>query len=58
MGDQYAGRDLGLVNPAIYRIGRSAYYHQAFYDVTTRTNTVTLPRRPSPAIGPRLGGTR
>jgi subtilase family serine protease len=43
LADQYAGRDLGFVNPAIYRIGRSAYYHQAFHDVTTGTNTVTFP---------------
>ena len=41
--DQYAGRDLGFVNPALYRIGRSAYYHQAFHDVTTGTNTVKSP---------------
>jgi subtilase family serine protease len=43
LADQYVGRDLGFVNPALYRIGRSAYYHQAFHDVTTGTNTVTSP---------------
>jgi len=43
LADQYAGRHLGFVNPAIYRIGRSAYYHQAFHDITTGTNTVTFP---------------
>jgi kumamolisin len=43
LADQYAGRDLGFVNPAIYRIGRSAHYHQAFHDVTRGTNTVTVP---------------
>jgi subtilase family serine protease len=43
LADQYAGRDLGFVNPALYQIGRSAYYHQAFHDVTTGTNTVTFP---------------
>ena len=43
LANQYAGRDLGFVNPALYRIGRSAYYHQAFHDVTTGTNTVTSP---------------
>jgi subtilase family serine protease len=42
LANQYAGRDLGLVNPALYRIGRSASYHQAFHDVTTGTNTVTF----------------
>jgi subtilase family serine protease len=41
LADQYAGRHLGFVNPALYQIGRSAYYHQAFHDVTTGTNTVT-----------------
>jgi subtilase family serine protease len=43
LADQYAGRDLGFVNPALYRIGHSAHYHQAFHDVTTGTNTVTFP---------------
>jgi subtilase family serine protease len=43
LANQYAGRDLGFVNPTLYRIGRSAYYHQAFHDVTTGTNTVTFP---------------
>ena len=40
LADQYAGRPLGLVNPAIYRIGRSADYHQAFRDISTGSNTV------------------
>jgi subtilase family serine protease len=43
LADQYAGRDLGFVNPALYRIGRSANYHHAFHDVTTGTNTMNLP---------------
>ena len=43
LADQYAGRNLGFVNAAIYSIGRSASYHQAFHDVTTGTNTVTFP---------------
>jgi subtilase family serine protease len=43
LADQYAGRALGLVNPAIYRIGRSPAYHQAFHDITTGTNTVEYP---------------
>jgi subtilase family serine protease len=43
LADQYAGRDLGFVNPALYQIGRSASYHQAFHDVTTGSNTVTFP---------------
>jgi subtilase family serine protease len=40
LADQYAGRNLGFVNPALYGIGHSTYYHQAFHDVTTGTNTV------------------
>ena len=43
LADQYAGRDLGVINTALYRIGRSPYYHQAFHDVTMGTNTVTFP---------------
>jgi subtilase family serine protease len=43
LADQYAGRDLGFVNPALYQIGRSAHYHQAFHDITTGTNTVQFP---------------
>ncbi len=33
---------MGFIDPALYRIGRSASYHQAFYDVVTGTNTVNL----------------
>src|SRR5215471_10568355 len=43
LAGQYAGHHLGFVNPALYRIGRSAHYHQAFHDATTGTNTVTFP---------------
>ena len=43
LADQYAGRHLGFVNPAIYRIGRSASYHDAFHDITTGNNTTTFP---------------
>jgi subtilase family serine protease len=43
LADQYAGRDLGFVNPALYQIGRSPSYHEAFHDVTTGTNTVESP---------------
>ncbi|HUN31425.1 MAG TPA: S53 family peptidase [Trebonia sp.] len=39
LADQYARRDLGFVNPALYQIGRSTHYHQAFHDVTTGNNT-------------------
>ena len=40
IADQYAGRHLGFINPALYRIARSASYHAAFHDVTTGDNTV------------------
>jgi subtilase family serine protease len=43
LADQSAGRHLGFINPALYQIGRSTHYHQAFHDVTTGTNTVKLP---------------
>jgi subtilase family serine protease len=39
LADQYAGRHLGFVNPAIYRIARSASYHEAFHDITEGNNT-------------------
>ena len=42
LANQYAGRNLGFVNPAIYRIGRSASYHQAFHDVSTGNDTMTI----------------
>jgi subtilase family serine protease len=45
LADQYAGRPLGFVNPALYQIGRSAYFQQAFHDATTGTNTVTFSTR-------------
>jgi subtilase family serine protease len=43
LADQYADRQLGFVNPAIYRIGRSAAYHKAFHDITTGNNTPAFP---------------
>jgi subtilase family serine protease len=43
LADQYAGRHLGLVNPAIYQIARGSRYHQAFHDVTRGNNTVQFP---------------
>jgi subtilase family serine protease len=43
LADQYAGRHLGFVTPALYRIGRSPHYHRAFHDVTTGNNSVTFP---------------
>ena len=43
LADQDAGHDLGLVNPVIYRIGRSSGYSAAFHAITTGTNTVRFP---------------
>src|SRR5262249_52045051 len=40
LADQHAHRHLGFVNAGLYRIGRSARYHQAFHDVTAGNNTV------------------
>jgi subtilase family serine protease len=45
LADQDAGRNLGFVNVAIYSIGRSAFYHKAFHDITSGTNTVTFPSK-------------
>ncbi len=43
LADQQAGRSLGLVNPAIYRIARAYRYHQAFHDITTGNNLTLGP---------------
>jgi subtilase family serine protease len=43
LADQKAGRHLGVVNPAIYRIARSGGYHRAFHDVVTGDNSVLWP---------------
>jgi subtilase family serine protease len=44
LADQNAGRHLGFVNPAIYRIARSSHYHQALPDITTgKSSTAEFP---------------
>ena len=43
LADQYSGRHLGFVNPAIYQIARNPHYHQAFHDITTGNNTAQFP---------------
>jgi subtilase family serine protease len=43
LADQYARHRLGFVNPAIYRIARSPFYHRAFHDITSGNNTVQFP---------------
>ena len=45
LADQYAGRDLGPVNPAIYRIARGAQYHSAFHDIVEGGNTMVVARK-------------
>ena len=46
LADQFAGRHLGFVNPAIYRIAHSPRYPQAFHDITTgNANTAKFPHR-------------
>jgi len=42
LADQDAGHALGFVNPAIYQIARSPLSHEAFHDITTGNNTVTV----------------
>jgi subtilase family serine protease len=42
LADQEAGHPLGFVNPAIYRIAGGPLYHDAFHDITTGNNTVTV----------------
>jgi subtilase family serine protease len=41
LADQYAGRRLGFVNAAIYRIGQVPFYHSTFHDILTGNNTFT-----------------
>ena len=43
LADQYAGRHLGFVDAAIYRVGRSPGYRYAFHDITAGDNSVILP---------------
>jgi subtilase family serine protease len=43
LADQAAGRPLGFVNPAMYRIARGPAYHRAFHDVVTGDNSVLWP---------------
>jgi subtilase family serine protease len=41
--NQYAGHDLGFVNPALYAIARGSCYHAAFHDITKGSNTAKFP---------------
>ena len=54
LADQYAGRHLGFVNPAIYEIARGSHYLQAFHDITVGpANTAEFP--PVTITGYRAG---
>jgi subtilase family serine protease len=43
LANQYAGHDLGFVNPALYAIARGPCYHAAFHDITRGNNTAEFP---------------
>jgi subtilase family serine protease len=43
LANQYAGHDLGFVNPALYAIARGPCYHAAFHDITKGSNTIEFP---------------
>jgi subtilase family serine protease len=40
LADQYAGRDLGSIDPSVYRIAKSVRFHSAFHDIVKGDNTV------------------
>lgn len=43
LADQYAGHHLGFLNAALYRIAQDAsLYAQAFHDITTGNNSLTI----------------
>jgi subtilase family serine protease len=43
LANQYAGHDLGFINPALYRIARSPWYRTAFHDISRGSNTAKFP---------------
>jgi subtilase family serine protease len=45
LADDYAGRRLGLLNPSLYRVGRSPALKGAFHDVTRGENTIKVRQR-------------
>jgi subtilase family serine protease len=45
LANQYAGHDLGFVNPALYAIARGPCYHAAFHDITKGSSTAEFPPR-------------
>ncbi len=44
LADQYAGKRLGYLNDALYRLSKSAAYGRSFHDITTGNNTVKVPQ--------------
>jgi subtilase family serine protease len=48
LANQYAGHDLGFVNPALYAIARGPCDHAAFHDITAGNNTVQFPSKTVP----------
>ncbi len=55
IADQFAHRDLGFVNPALYTIGKSAQYDKAFHDVTRGDTTIQTPSGPITGYDARPG---
>ncbi len=51
LADQYAPRDLGSVNPVLYRIARSSRYPKAFHDITAGYNGYQAARGWDPVTG-------
>jgi len=43
LANQYAGKRLGFLNDALYRLSGSASYARGFHDITTGNNTITIP---------------
>lgn len=42
LANQYAGRRLGFLNTALYKLSSSKSYAKGFHDITTGNNTVTI----------------
>ncbi|HEY1917035.1 MAG TPA: S53 family peptidase [Streptosporangiaceae bacterium] len=51
LADQFAGRPLGFVNPAIYQIARTPAYSVAFHDITRGNNTTKIRKPPQTILG-------
>lgn len=51
LANQANGKPLGFINPKLYQIGRSRYYHLAFHDVTMGSNGYAATPNWDPATG-------